>query len=111
MLAGRGFDVASIATAMHKLMLNNARQMAKARPASTSTALQVLASLVRIPLTPFGLNRLDGKRGVMRFYLPLPLRRQKLPDDAQPHGQVPFGGFGIASWAPCVGTQNDPDVT
>jgi hypothetical protein len=27
------------------------------------------------------------------------------------NGHVPFGGFGIASCAPCIGTQNEPLVT
>jgi hypothetical protein len=40
-----------------------------------------------------------------------PDRKQKLPEDSQPKGQVPFGGFGIASWAPDVGVQNEPLLT
>jgi hypothetical protein len=40
----------------------------------------------------------------------LPLRRQKLPDEVHPHGQVAFGGFGMASCAPWDGTQNEPLV-
>jgi hypothetical protein len=39
----------------------------------------------------------------------LPLRRQKLPLRVHPCRQVPFGGSGIASCAPCDGTPNDPD--
>jgi hypothetical protein len=35
----------------------------------------------------------------------------KLPELSQPHGQVPLGGFGIASCAPCDGVQNEPEVT
>jgi hypothetical protein len=40
---------------------------------------------------------------------PLPLRRQYEPELVQPHGHVPFGGLGIASCAPCDGTQYEPD--
>jgi len=39
----------------------------------------------------------------------LPLRRQKEPLEVQPHRQEPFNGLGIASWAPCDGTQYEPD--
>jgi hypothetical protein len=39
---------------------------------------------------------------------PLPLRRQNEPELIQPHGHDPFGGFGIASCAPALGTQNEP---
>jgi len=41
---------------------------------------------------------------------PLPLRRQNEPLRVQLCGHVPFGGSGIASWAPARGTQNDPDL-
>jgi hypothetical protein len=39
----------------------------------------------------------------------LPLRRQKLPLEVHPHGQLPLLGLAMASCAPCDGTQNDPD--
>ena len=35
----------------------------------------------------------------------VPDRRQYEPDAVQLNGQTPFGGLGIASCAPCVGTQ------
>jgi hypothetical protein len=38
----------------------------------------------------------------------LPLRRQYGPLAVQPHGQVPFGGFTMASAAPGDGVQNEP---
>lgn len=46
----------------------------------------------------------------LMFYRVVPGRRQYEPDAIHPHGQVPFGGLGIASWAPCMGTQNEPLV-
>jgi hypothetical protein len=36
-----------------------------------------------------------------------PLRKQKEPEEVHPHGHVPLGGFGTASWAPRLGTQNE----
>ena len=39
-----------------------------------------------------------------------PLRKQNDPLEVHPHGHVPFGGFGTASWAPWLGTQYEPLV-
>jgi hypothetical protein len=35
---------------------------------------------------------------------------QNEPEEVHPNGHVPLDGFGTASWAPALGTQNDPEV-
>jgi hypothetical protein len=34
----------------------------------------------------------------------------RVPLEVQPHGQLPLGDFGTASWAPAPGTQKPPLV-
>ena len=38
-----------------------------------------------------------------------PFRKQYEPDANHPHEQLPFGGLGDGSAAPCDGVQNEPE--
>jgi hypothetical protein len=58
--------------------------------------------------SPQAAEKLNHLTRAWHHRLPLPERKQYEPELVQPHGHVPFSGFGTASCAPCDGTQYDP---